>query len=422
MFEPSYNIIHKESKLKPTEISKIVKDNKLAFISGPVSLGSFKYNNRNFYFFGEKHFGTEGNCETSPKIQCRSLDHPNKKSKVCFDFLYFLDKIFKDSHSYVDFFLESPFILKNLKVKKIKADDYISLIQNTFMDCLKRNKSKCKYKTTRFHYTDFRIQMAKGIISINYLPLLFIKNFNKHRSIREKEKYIYFYNIVTKRLISKRIQKKLFQSFFQDNFHNTWFEIYKFLLRGFDRKKYHRQIKEITDIFDDSFRYHKIRNHKIVHFVKSQLDSLKKDNIKHNGVYMSDLIQKFVTDNYKKIDFNITRQYWNEYIRLLKLSLHKGKDVFEGFDIDTLLELFIEIDTHLLDAYLLARMFRIFSSSEHIPSDTVIVYTGYYHTQNYIDFFRNILGIKPDLLTGPINKELIRCVYSPKFKREFNDL
>jgi hypothetical protein len=32
------------------------------------------------------------------------------------------------------------------------------------------------------------------------------------------------------------------------------------------------------------------------------------------------------------------------------------------------------------------------------------------------------MGIKPDILTGPINKELIRCVYSPKFKREFNHL
>jgi hypothetical protein len=83
MFEPSYNIIHKESKLKSNEISKIIKDNKLAFISGPVSLGSFKYNDRNFYFFGDKHFGTEGNCESNPKpkIQCRSMDHPNKKSK-----------------------------------------------------------------------------------------------------------------------------------------------------------------------------------------------------------------------------------------------------------------------------------------------------------------------------------------------------
>ena len=427
MFEPLYNIIHKQSKLSSKQISKIVKENNLAFISGPVSLGSFKYQDRNFYFFGEKHFGTEGNCETNPRIKCRSLGS-GTKSNVCFDFLYFLDKVFRDSESkksYVDFFLESPFILKGLKVKKMGPDpneDYISLIQNYFLDCLKRNKTKCKYKTTRLHYTDFRIQTAKGLISINYLPLLFVKNLNKHRRISDKKKYINFYNILTKRLISKRIQRQLFRSFFEDNFQRIWTRIYRNLIRGFDKKIYRKEIKEVKYIFDQSFRYHKIRNNKVVHFVKAQLDSLRMDDIKHNGEYMSDLIQKFITNNYNKIDFKITRQIWDEYIRLLRWSLDhpEDKNIFGNFSIDTLLELFIEIDTHLLDAYLLARMFRRFTSSKnHITSDTVIVYTGYYHTQNYIDFFRNILEIKPDILTGPINKDLIRCVYSPKFKKEF---
>jgi hypothetical protein len=427
MFEPLYNIIHKQSKLTSKEISKIIKANELAFISGPVSLGSFKYQDRNFYFFGEKHFGTEGNCETDHQIKCKSLQN-GSKSKVCYDFLYFLEKIFRDSESkneYVDFFLESPFILKNIKVKKIGPDpneDYISLIQNHFIDCLKRNKSKCKYKTLRLHYTDFRIQTTKDIVGINYLPLLFIKNFKKHKRINEKQKYIHFYNIVTRRLISKRIQKKLFQSFFQDNFYYTWFEIYKSLLRGFNRKKYHKQIKEVKKLFDHAFKYHKVRNNKNVHLVKSQLDSLREDNIKHNGQYMSDLIKKFVTNNYKNIDFSIMRRYWKEYIRRLRQSLihPEDKNIFKDFNLDTLLELFIEIDTNLLDAYLLARMFRIFTSSKkYILSDIVMTYTGYYHTQNYIDFFRNVLGIKPDILTGPINKDLMRCIYSPKFKREF---
>jgi hypothetical protein len=74
-----------------------------------------------------------------------------------------------------------------------------------------------------------------------------------------------------------------------------------------------------------------------------------------------------------------------------------------------------------MDAYVLARMFREFSITKrknHIPSDSVITFTGDLHSQNYIDFFQNVLGLTPSMVVKT-NKKQKRCLYNPNFENEF---
>lgn len=399
-----------------------------SYISGPISLASFNLDGRKFYFFGDKHFSKEMNCESI--VPCLK-SKKSKNSQSCYDFVYFLDQIFQNAqrkNEYIDFFLETPFVLKNMRFSDIDTD-YISSIEKKFRDCLRRDKKKCKYKNTRFHYIDFRIKNSTDISSINYIPLLFIKNIQKRKSKSEREKDIFFYNLVTKRLFSKKINKQLFDSYFQDNFDYSWSKIIRSLFRGLSATKYKSQFREVSKIFQRALKYYKIRNGKIVHLLKSQFDSLKQDGIQHKGKYMSDIIQKYISDLYKNIDFDMIRKYWSQLIHTVKKKKKIPKELLSptksGLDLQlsNLIELIYDLDTHLFDAYLLTRMFRIFKYTkreEHIPSKMVISFTGNYHNNRYIDFFTNTLGLTSELYVESINnKELKRCLYSPKFKREF---
>ena len=47
----------------------------------------------------------------------------------------------------------------------------------------------------------------------------------------------------------------------------------------------------------------------------------------------------------------------------------------------------------LVDSYLLARMFRTFPGTNHVPSNIKIIYTGNAHTDLYVDFLTKKMGV-----------------------------
>ena len=49
--------------------------------------------------------------------------------------------------------------------------------------------------------------------------------------------------------------------------------------------------------------------------------------------------------------------------------------------------------TNIIDAYILARMFRTYPNTNHSNSNLRIVYIGSAHTVKYVDFFQNILNV-----------------------------
>jgi hypothetical protein len=434
------NIKTKYSKITPKQISDLIEKNQFSFVSGPISFVSFDDNGRKFYFFGDEHFDKKGNCETDykdVKMSCLQVDNHNSKKKVCYDFVYFLEKLFQmneKSKDYIDFYLETPFQKRYMRESKPGDVDYITSIEKVFKKCFRRYKSKCKFKKTRFHYIDFRIKNVKTVSSINYIPVNFIQTIKKQITNKDKIKRrkvanrIRFYNIIVKRLFQKKINQKLLYAYFKDNFRETMDDIYKQITKGLNQKRYKRYLRFVKNVFNEASKYYKIRDKKKVHIIQSQLDALRKEGVKFKNHEMADLIEQFVKQNYKnRVDLELFQSYWKDYIgQLQKYIKNKNLDD-ETEEYNEMINRFllgsiIEMDAHIFDAYLLGRLFRTFqytTRKEHIPSQTVVIYAGNYHIQNYVNFFVDVLGMKPEIMTGPINKELKRCVYSPKLKEEF---
>ena len=421
------------SKISPTQISKIINQNQFSFLSGPVSFVSFEYQGRKFYFFGDEHFDKLGNCETNykgEKIPCLSIGNDVSKKKVCYDFVYFLKKLFEvnEKHDeYIDFYMETPFQRRFMRPGKADDLDYLASLEKTFKNCFRRSKTKCKFKKTRFHYIDFRLKDPKNITSVNYIPVKFIysikKQIERKDTIRSKlQEKIQFYKIFTNRLLKKSINQKLIQSYFSDNFISTLNQVFKNVTKGLNQKKFKKYLISVKKIFKEASQYYKIRNGKKIHLIQSQLNALEKENVKFNNRKISPLIKRFVLQNYKnKIDIESLSQIWKEYID--KFYKDSSKDSYTKQLEEFIVGSFIEMDAHPFDAYLLGRMFRTFAftkRAEHIPSKVVVVYAGNYHIQNYVNFFTKELGLKPEIVTGPINQVLRRCVYSPKMKSEFS--
>jgi hypothetical protein len=435
------NIKTKYSKIKPKQISDLIKKNKFSFISGPISFISFDDNGRKIYLFGDEHFDKKGNCETdykNVKISCLQVDKHNSKKKVCYDFVYFLEKLFninEKSKEYIDFYLETPFQKRYMRQEKTGDVDYITSIEKVFKKCFLRNKSKCKFKKTRFHYIDFRIKNVKTVSSITYILVNFIQTIKKQinhfkddkKKIKIIKNKIRFYDILAKRLYQKKINQKLLQSYFEDNFRETMNKIFKQVTRGLNQKKYKRYLIYVKKVFKQASNYYKIRNKKKVHLIKSQLDALRKEGVQFKNHEMADLIEEFVKKNYNnKVDLVLFQSYFKDYIvQLNKYIKNKNIDEYDEYNKKInqfLMGSIIEMDAHIFDAYLLGRLFRTFKYTKrkkHIPSKTIVIYAGNYHIQNYVNFFVDVLGMKPEIMTGPINKELKRCIYSPKLKQRF---
>jgi len=428
----------KYTHITPKKIANLIEKNQFSFLSGPVSFTSFDDNGKKYYFFGDEHFDKVGNCETkykNVKIPCLTTKDKNSKHQVCYDFVYFLEKLFKNneySGEYLDFYMETPFKRKYMRKTKSDESDYISSIEKVFKNCFEREKSKCKYKKTRFHYIDFRIKDPKNIASINYIPVRFVYIIKKELEKKDisKDKLIdkiKFYDVLTKRLFQKNINQKLLDAHFKDNFIQTIENIYKTLTRGLKQRKYKIYLSRVRKIFNEAKKYYKVREGKKVHIIKSQLDALRKEGVKHKNQEMGALIEKFVKQNYQnKIDIESIQQLWREYIDGLLMKIN-SKENKEQKEYNSQIEEFlvgsaIEMDAHIFDVYLLGRMFRNFKYSkreEHIPSQTIVTYAGNYHIRNYISFFIDVLGMKPEVSVGAINSTLKRCVYSPELKKDF---
>lgn len=420
----------KYSKISPTQISKIIDENQFSFLSGPVSFVSFEHEGRKFYFFGDEHFDKVGNCENKykgEKIPCLSIENHESKKKVCYDFVYFLKKLFEinEEHNeeYIDFYMETPFQRRFMRRGKAEDLDYLASLEKTFKNCFRRSKTKCKFKKTRFHYIDFRLKDPKNITSVNYIPVKFIYSIKKQFERKDTTKSklydkIQFYKIFTNRLLKKSINQKLIQSYFSDNFISTLNQVFKKVTKGLTQKKFKTYLRNVKKIFKEASEYYKIRNGKKIHLIQSQLNALEKENVKFKNRKIAPLIKRFVLQNYKnKIDIQSLTKVWKEYIDKF-LSNDSYTKQLEEYIVGS----FIEMDAHPFDAYLLGRMFRTFQftkRAEHIPSKVVVVYAGNYHIQNYVNFFTKELGLKPEIATGPINQVLRRCVYSPKMKSEF---
>ena len=83
----------------------------------------------------------------------------------------------------------------------------------------------------------------------------------------------------------------------------------------------------------------------------------------------------------------------------------------------------ILIGTVIMDAYLLARVFRKFKKSTDKPEElsNIIIYAGDYHAQAYDEFMESILGLKPKIKTRTPDEIMANkssCLDVSKFKHK----
>lgn len=437
----------------------------LEYISGPVYWSYFIYEGRNFHFFGDEHGDKGNNCESlGMKCSSKSGDEYN-----CFDIVFLIETIFKKyskENRIIDLFIESPYLMDEQTLfPKFKGvqDDYMNDIIIHFIDCLQRYKDICPYKSSRVHYVDIRQDVEMGPSSFHmYLLFLFMNieemftscllNLYKNESCDEEVliALMTFMDKIFQKFFSEeeKLYEKLFYSYFEEDFVDNIDRIFIILIsdikdniRFLDAKSkiiwkdQFDNLKKILNVVKKSSKMIPKRSSdaKNVHVIKVQLDELSKDKIKYKDKNITDLIQNFIIDEYKNMNIPSILESWNAFYKIFEKTFDLtglGSEPLTKKRIEILLDEFIEyktkyskvklieIDTLLMDAYTLARMFRTYSSSKksnkNIESEMVITYTGLQHAKNYTNFFKNILNLIP--ITEEYGmKEAKRCIKVNKF-------
>ena len=180
------------------------------------------------------------------------------------------------------------------------------------------------------------------------------------------------------------------------------------------------------------------RNGKTVSRIKAQLDGLREDNIIYKGRNMADIILDFINDEYAKTSlvpaYNMWRKFYTEALEPFRKAvtipdLESAETSFSRYvqttNLNTIVDLVVT-DALILDTYLLARMFRRFTTQRHgrevhAESNTVITYAGAAHAARYALFFDKYLSItREDSVVNKLDiKNINRCLENPRFGNYF---
>ena len=433
----------------------------LQYISGPVSWYFFNLNGRMFHFFGDVHFSFEGSCEDLG-VKCKkTLNDYNNQCSECFDISFLLEVMFLNmlgSKKLIDFFLEVPYLKAGEKSIWVDPKDNVSLIYSNFRKCFERSKSKCPYENTRFHYADVRQTNPK--IGANTEPITLHGTFT-NRQLREnlvasilniiihspsdvnlfKEKSewlnLYFKRFFSTNKNEKPLALKYLESHFENNFNQNIDQIFESFLTNDEKLKYPKEttmlekaIESIKSISKTSKGRYTIE----VHPNKIQLDELRNDMSAQPGMYPKNLvmlIQNFVMKKAEKIISEIDHLWKEQFYKNLIVEIYKNpesKEIADKFyssyfdSVNIMTELLANLDALILDTYMLARMFRTYSSSKKPTpfADMTITYTGDFHTQNYREFFENVLKV-PAIVSQRGMGDAMRCLQNDNIRNIFGE-
>lgn len=404
-------------------------DSKFKFLSGTDKWVQFDITDdsgfqKSIHYFSDRH-SLDGNC---PKIlKCKTttrttprrggLRSRNQQSEPspCYDFLYFLEKMFDDAYNnkvYMDVFLEYPYNLlktENLPQGLIIKDSYLHMVYDKFQNCFTLQKKNCKYSPyVRVHYTDLRLtyNVLNRVVSSTSIVIDIMDEFLSTLdpyTLPNKEDFM---------------QSFLFlNELFKFNFENGY-SIFEILMTKDDYDKdiidfyvpFKSKIKNLkTNLITNYEQYitdlltlFKKRNNKKIFIAKHQLDELRKDNVTFDGQNIVDLITKNILDTRKVVkdqfesEINqswkiLTRRYTNLISNWNQMNLRMFASSFDQ-NIEDFYQIAVAIDAIMLDAYILPRVFRKFSAH---PSTLTFVLAGSGHIQFEVDFFKNVLGVEP---------------------------
>lgn len=189
--------------------------------------------------------------------------------------------------------------------------------------------------------------------------------------------------------------------------------------------------------------------------VGQQLNELRNDKIMVNGKNMASLIETYINDSCEEsiskddiienIIFNFD-EFMNEVFdqteegfviqpkfdkRYQRIETSKDIKMFYSYlekESKNLIQIYNRLaniydetttvlESRLLDAFLLSRLFRTFSSSKkpHPSSILSIIYSGDLHTKYQVEFFKRYLGLSPiESVETPRDRKDFQCLHSKK--------
>lgn len=394
-------------------------------ISGPVSAHSLTYNGKKYYFFGDIHRSTEGECKVCsnyvfnvPDSRCSTM------AKFIVDTITRADKL----GEYVDVYIEFPY-LTTYKLERFipKYSDMLPELSHIFWPCF--IKKDCPYYNARFHYIDIRqilyspssdrVSTYFGSIFTSHisddlvrLSDILKKNINLFQDIKRNisgvssqvEKWSKFNNIIKD---FDELMTALFQPRFTTEFGNIYLMCIKLALESDD---YIEDIKRLIGNVEKGSTIHEYlkgpllvvnRDGKTMFRARAQLYELEREGQK----ILAAKIKHYILSRISSEEFTNSEIYdkWTQIMQYYHDSILKTNSSETGVYpqlikplINDIITYMLTINAYVIDAYILGRMFRKFSQSRklipHVESNKIIVCAGLAHINLYIDFFQNILG------------------------------
>lgn len=328
----------------------------MVLISGPVSMYYLKKNKKRIYLFGDEHYSTDGVCKD--------------KSINIIDFLDNIFNNYKNNNNQnvnnkntIDFYLESQYsdlekytkekklsFLNNIKYKVFGdlSHSYLLRIINYFKSkgCFMKKEKVCRnnYPNVNFHSADFR------------------------RSIKCK-----------------------YTKMMEDYTNN----IFLLLISV----NYGAHINNFTSKLIKFDKYEKVRKY----IIQSLKCKTIKTQLKKCDKKFQSLINKYIKTQFKNYDL-VYKNIYNENINAIIKGIKNKKKMFSisemSFSIQSILGMVINMNSIVMDIYLLSKMFKE-------DKNLIFIYAGNAHIQNYVNFLEKYMNFK--LVSGGV-AHTKRCI------------
>jgi hypothetical protein len=401
---------------KPTDEERL---RNIKYLSGPISWFTYKYQDVDYIFFGDKHLSRDNNCESNG-IQCVNLYDSfgipkNIGLPECASIAVYLDLLlnYNNKNNIVtDVFTEFPFVKTEIDKPDIIPDDYMNDVFMIFTECLKRNKRECPYgQNIRVHYADIRkkyrqftdenISVAVGPVNFN-IDSGFIDDSGIHPYYYMSYIFPYIRNFIIADNSKAYLQKEIYdmRNIFDFVYENAFY-FFKIITEETDirprldllvenipnnlqKKIMEKQLDNILDMSST-------RDNKLMFKIAVQLRSLRLSG-------KADMAEKIIMFMSKKLTLilnNFRTNYQNFLTHCSKYLTTEPKNWINDNDYiiyaGELYKDLLQLGSINIDTYLLARMFKY-------NNNQVITYTGNYHIDVYREFFKDMLS------TDPINE------------------
>ena len=346
------------------------------YIIGPMNISCHwsKHYEKMIYILGEYHENSD-ECYEKPKAMTQHI-------------IDYLKQYFLNTHAFIDFYLEMPgFVGPGYSFKFNNLVNRINIMRSIFQKCVDqqtRNTEQDCY-LSRMHYFDIREGKIKG--GINPISI-----------------FLEQANLVWRMLNRERIEEwedneewKRYETitvFVRNN--SSILEVFKNAMATEDRYKelWHSQIKHFPLIQKELDRVHPPEiKEAIQKFIEKELNKLIQNEgerkvLSESSKYILDLCEVYVKSK-KDMKVHINKLNLQHYKITLRSHLEK------------IITICITYNALVIDAYLLARLFKKFdinskdpkkrrSTDEPEEAHNIIIYAGNLHSQVYRKFLKEL--------------------------------